>query len=284
VTAPSVVVPGSSVAVKTTFTNGATVPMRNAVTSLTVPAGWSATATTPTQFAVVAPGQTVTTTWTVDVPASASGGAATLSASTVYSGPDAHAATASTTLNVAYATLSDAFNTVAVTDDSNPTIGNLDGSGYSYSAQALASKGVTPGSTLTSGGATFTWPGVAAGQKDVVTTAGQVIATSGSGSSLSVLGTGNNGAASGTITVTYTDGTTSQAPLTFADWYSNAAAAGTTLVVTAPYWNRPTGSTQPPIHPVSVYAANLPIASGKQISYLTLPSNSRLHIFATALE
>jgi beta-glucosidase len=284
VSAPPVAVPGSSVAVKTTFTNGATVAMRNAVTSLTVPSGWTATATTPAQFAVVSPGQTVTTSWTVDVPAGASGGAAMLSASTVYSGPDAQPATASTTLNIAYATLSDAFNTVGVTDDSDPTVGNLDGSGYSYSAQALASKGVTPGSTLASGGASFTWPNVPAGQQDVVTTAGQVIAMSGSGTSLSVLGTGNNGSASGTITVTYTDGTTSQAPLTFADWYSNAAAPGTTLAVTAPYWNRPTGSTQPAIHPVSVYAANLPITSGKAISYITLPSNSRLHVFATAVE
>jgi beta-glucosidase len=271
------------VAVNTTFTNGATVPVRNAITSLTVPSGWKATATTPTQCAVVSPGQTVTTSWTVDVPAGASGGAAMLSASTVYSGPDAHPATASITLNVAYAQLSDAFNTIGVTDDSNPTVGNLDGSGYSYSAQALASQGVTPGSTLTSGGATFTWPNVPAGEKDVVTTAGQVIATGGSGTTLSVLGTGNNGNATGTITVTYADGSTSQAPLTFADWYSNAAAPGSTLVVTAPYWNRPTGSTQPAIHPVSVYAANLPITSGKPISYITLPTNSRLHIFATAV-
>ncbi|MCU1655861.1 MAG: Beta-glucosidase [Pseudonocardiales bacterium] len=283
VSAPAVAVPGSSVTVTTTFTNGATVPVRDAVTGLTVPSGWSAMATTPARFAVVSPGQTVSTSWTVGVPAGASGGAVTVSASTVYSGPDAHPATSSTTVNVAYAKLSDAFNTVGVTDDSNPTIGNLDGSGYSYSAQALASQGVTPGSTLTSGGATFTWPDVPAGQNDVVTTAGQVIAASGSGTSLSVLGTGNNGDASGTITVTYTDGTTSQAPLTFADWYSNTAAAGSTLVVTAPYWNRPAGSTQPAIHPVSVYAANLPITSGKQLSYLTLPSNSRLHIFATAV-
>jgi beta-glucosidase len=284
VSAPPVAVPGSSVAVRTTFTNGATVPVRNAVTSLTVPSGWAATATTPTQFAVVSPGQTVTTSWTVGVPAGASGGAATQSASTVYSGPDAQPATAATTLNIAYATLSDAFNTVGVTDDSDPTVGNLDGSGYSYSAQALASKGVTPGSALTSGGASFTWPDVPAGQQDVITTAGQVIALSGSGTSLSVLGTGNNGSASGTITVTYTDGTTSQATMTFADWYSNAAAPGTTLAVTAPYWNRPTGSTQPAIHPVSVYAANLPITSGKAISYITLPSNSRLHVFATTVE
>ncbi|MDT4905172.1 MAG: beta-glucosidase [Pseudonocardiales bacterium] len=284
VSAPSVLVPGSSVSVGSTFTNGATVPVRTAVTSLTVPSGWTASATTPARFAVVDPGKSVSTTWQVTVPAGAKGGAATLAASTTYAGPDAHPATGSATVNVAFADLSHAFDTVGVTDDSNAAVGNFDGAGYSYSAQGLASKGITPGSAVSSGGATFTWPNVPAGQPDVVTTAGQVVALSGSGSSLSVLGAGNNGDASGTITVTYADGTTSQAPLTFADWYGNTPAAGTTLAFTAPYWNRPAGSTQPAIHPVSVYAANLPIPSGKQIAYLTLPSNARLHLFAVTVK
>ena len=279
--APSVVVPGTTVAVTTTFTNGATVAMHSAATSLGVPSGWTATATTPSQFAVVQPGQTVTTNWSVAVPADAAGGPSTLTATTTYDGPSAHPAIGTATVNVAYPSLAAAYDTVGVTDDSNPGPGNFDGSGYSYSAQALASKGVTPGSTVTSGGATFTWPDVPAGSDDVVTTAGQVIALNGSGSTLSVLGAGNNGDASGTITVTYADGSISQAPLTFADWYSDAAGAGTSIAVTAPYWNRPAGSTQPAIHAVSVYEANLPLTTGKQIAYVTLPSNSRLHIFAT---
>jgi beta-glucosidase len=269
--------------VTTTFTNGATVPVRAVTTALDVPSGWAATATTPNQSQVVQPGQTVTTNWSVAVPAGAAGGPSTMTATTSYGGPGAHPAVGTATVNVAYPSLSAAYDTVGVTDDSNPGPGNFDGQGFSYSAQALASKGVTPGSTVSSGGGTFTWPDVPAGQDDAVTTAGQVVALNGSGATLSVLGAGNNGDASGTITVTYTDGSTSQAPLTFADWYSDAASAGTSIAVTAPYWNRPAGSTQPAIHAVSVYEANLPLSAGKQICYVTLPSNSRLHIFAAQL-
>lgn len=132
-------------------------------------------------------------------------------------------------------------------------------------------------------GAGFTWPDVPAGQPDAVTTAGQIVATSGSGTSLNILGTGTNGTQSGPVTVTYTDGSTSSGTLTFADWYSNQAVPGCTLVLTAPYWNRPAGSTLDPNHHVSLYAASLPLSAGKQVAYVSLPSNSRLHIFATTI-
>jgi hypothetical protein len=42
------------------------------------------------------------------------------------------------------------FNNVGVTDDTNTDVGNIDGSGSSLSAQALADVGVTPGSTVES--------------------------------------------------------------------------------------------------------------------------------------
>jgi beta-glucosidase len=58
---------------------------------------------------------------------------------------------------------------------------------------------------------------------------------------------------------------------------------GSTLVVTTPHWNRPAGSTLPADHQVSLYATSLPLSAGKSVAYLTLPSNSRLHIFATAV-
>jgi hypothetical protein len=45
-----------------------------------------------------------------------------------------------------------------VRDDADPTSGNLDGSGYSFSKQALASVGVQPGGPVTSGSTTFTCP------------------------------------------------------------------------------------------------------------------------------
>jgi len=284
VTAPAVATPGSTLSVTTTFTNGATEPVRGAATALTVPAGWTATAQTPASFALVAPGQTVSTTWSVTVSANAPGGAVTLTATTSYAGSDRlPPATGSTTVNVAFATLAAAYNTVGVTDDANPAVGNLDGSGYSYSAQALASVGVTPGGTVTSGTTAFTWPDVPAGQPDAVTTAGQIVALHGSGTALSLLGTGTNGTQSGPLTVTYTDGSTSTSTVTFADWYSNQPVAGCTLVVTSPYWNRPAGSTQPADHMVSLYAATVSLTSGKQVAYVTLPSNGRLHIFAATV-
>ena len=55
------------------------------------------------------------------------------------------------------------------------------------------------------------------------------------------------------------------------------------LVVTAPYWNRPAGSTLPPDHKVSLYATSVTLTPGRQIAYVTLPNNARLHIFATSL-
>jgi beta-glucosidase len=283
VSAPDTVLPGSTITVTTAFTNAATVPVHNAETTLDVPAGWTAEAQTPTSFALVAPGQTQSTRWSVSVPQDAAGGPASMQASTTYAGSDAQApSTDSTSLQVAYADLPAAFNTVGVTDDANPKPGNFDGSGYSYSAQALASVGVTPGGAVTSGPATFRWPDVPPGTADVVTTDGQAVAFGGSGSGLALLGAGTNGTQSGPVTVTYTDGTRSQSTVTLADWYSNKAVSGCSLVVTAPRWNRPAGSPYPAAHHVSLYSATLPLDTGKQIAYVTLPTNHRLHVFAMA--
>jgi beta-glucosidase len=281
VSAPSVVLPGKSLTVSATFTNGASVPVRNATTTLSLPDGWTAQPQGSTTSATVEPGASRTATWTVNVPADAAGGTSTLTATTTYDGPDAAPATGSTSVQTAYGDLAAAFNAVGVTNDDNPGPGNLDGSGYSYSAQALASVGVTPGDPVGSSG--FTWPDVPAGQQDVVTTHGQIVAVHGSGSSLAFLGTGTNGTQSGPVTVTYADATTSSGTLTFADWYGNAAVPGCTLVVTSPHWNRPAGSTLDPNHHVSLYAASIPLTAGKQIAYITLPDNARLHVFATAL-
>jgi beta-glucosidase len=204
------------------------------------------------------------------------GGAAAVTATTRYA---RSAASGTASVNIAYPNLAAAFNTVAVSDDANPAAGNFDGSGYSYSAQALASVGVTPGGTI--GG--FTWPSAAAGQPSTVTAQGQVVVRGGSGSSLAFLLAGTSSLQSGTVTVTYTDGTSSSGTVTAPDWYNNAAAPGSTLVVTTPHWNRPAGSTLPADHQVSLYASSVPLTAGKTISYVTLPANSGLHVFATAV-
>jgi beta-glucosidase len=280
VTAPAVATPGKDFTATTAFTNDATEAVTSARTTLRLPSGWTAKALTPATYASVAPHQTVTARWSVTVPAGAAGGSAAVTATTRYTGSD-HRPAASGTANVsiAYPDLAAAFNTVAVSDDANPAAGNFDGSGYSYSAQALASAGVTAGGPI--GG--FTWPSAAPGQPDVVTAQGQVIVQGGSGPALAFLLAGTSSLQSGTVTVTYTDGTTSSGTVTAPDWYNNAAAPGSALVVTTPHWNRPAGSTLPADHQVSLYSSSVPLTAGKTVAYLTLPSNSGLHVFATAV-
>jgi len=289
VNAPAIATAGGTLSVTTTFTNGATEAVRKAAMTLSVPTGWTANPTTAASFRKVEPGTSVSTTWSVTIPATATGGAATLSGATRYDGsPKTSPGDGSATIQVAYANLAAAYTDVGVTDDANPAPGNLDGAGFSFSAQALASVGVVPGGTVTSGSgaggsASFTWPTAPAGQPDTVTTAGQSIALTGSGSTLSVLGAGTNGTQSGSVTVTYTDGSTSTSTLTMADWYNNQAVPGCTLVATAPYWNRPAGSTYPQDQKVSLYAASIPLSAGKQAAYVTLPNNKQLHIFADTI-
>ena len=281
VSAPNIGTPGTTVSVKTTFTNGSTDPVVLAKTALTVPSGWTAKAASPSLFPIVRAGGTATTTWKVTIPATATGGASQLSATTVYAGSHGlPPGTGAATVHIAYPSLSAAFDTIGVSDDSAPTSGNLDGSGFSFSAEALASVGVTPGAAIDG----FTWPGAAAGTNDAVTTGGQILVQGGSGSSLAFLAVGTNGTQSGTVTVTYTDGSTSTGTITAADWYSNAAVTGCSLVVTSPYWNIPANTTEPAIHPVSLYSTSVPLTAGKTVAYVGLPSNNRLHIFATAVQ
>jgi beta-glucosidase len=281
VSAPSVAQGGTTLSVKTTFTNGATQSVDDATTSLTVPSGWKATAKTPSTFRTVRAGQSVSTTWSVSVPAGVKGGAVTFNGGTRYRGsPRTSPGDGSATVQVAYANLTAADNVVGITDDANPTPGNLDGSGYSLSAQELASVGVTPGGTVTSGSTSFTWPDAPVGTPDAVTTAGQIVSVSGSGSALSFLGAGTNGTQSGPVTLTYTDGTTSTSTLTMADWFSNAAVPGCSLVVTVPGWNTPPNSTYPHTQKVSLYSASVPLTAGKTLAYVTLPNLGGLHVFA----
>jgi beta-glucosidase len=275
VAAPSVVAAGGTTPVSATFTNGSTETVRNATLALAVPNGWTAGA--PDRIASVAPGKSVTATWQVTVPADAEAGAATLTASASY----AHATvTGTATVQVPYPTLAAATNNTAISDDADPAGGNFDGGGYSYSAQALASVGLTPGAKVTHDGLTFEWPNVPAATPDNVVTSGQTIALSGQGGQLAFLGAGAFGTQTGQVTVTYTDGTTSTGTITMSDWYSNAAVTGDEVVATTPHWNIPAGSTLDPNHKVSVYYSAVPLSAGKTVAAVTLPNNTNLHVFA----
>jgi beta-glucosidase len=118
---------------------------------------------------------------------------------------------------------------------------------------------------------------------------GQTIDLSGSGTDLGFLGAGAFGAASGTGTITYTDGSTQSYSLAMADWYNNAPVSGDELATTTTSWNF-SSSTQT-AHPVSIYFASVPLEAGKTVASVTLPTVSAsagngitaLHVFAMAI-
>jgi hypothetical protein len=173
------------------------------------------------------------------------------------------------------------YNNKGITDDNNPTTGTFDGGEASYSAQGLAAAGLGPGATVNHDGQTFTWPDVPTGEPDNTATDGQVIATSGSGAKLGFLGAAAFATQSGTVFLTYSDGSVVQAPLAFADWYFNDPAPGTDIVAMVP-WN------VPPEHPdqdhlVSVFYGSIPLDPSKTVRFVTLPTNRNLHIFAMAV-
>jgi hypothetical protein len=189
---------------------------------------------------------------------------------------------------VPFGSVAAAYDNTGISDDTDTAPANLDGGGYSLSAQALAAAGITAGSAVQAGGLTFTWPAAAAGTPDNVLAGGQAISLTGTGSTLGFLLTATYGPASGTGTVYYTDGTSQTFTLTVPDWYGSVPA-GSDPVVTTPYRNGP-GNNQDQ-HPVTIYYAGVPLAQGKTVQSVVLPdvstapvsTSTAMHIFAISI-
>jgi hypothetical protein len=238
----------------------------------------------------VQPGQTAQTSWQVTVPVNAASGSSNqLTATASYTDANGTGTvTQAGQVSVPYASLPDAFNNPGISDDSNPSAGDLDGGGLSYSAQALAAAGLTAGASFTHDGLTFTWPNAQPATNDNILAGGQTIALSGSGSTLGLIGTGDYGTAGGTGTITYTDGSTQQFNVMLPDWWSNTAPTGGDILATLPYINSSTGKEN---QHVSVYYVGVPLQAGKTVKYVTLPDVSLsavqgqtvMHIFAMAI-
>jgi beta-glucosidase len=287
VQAPSVIPAGSTATVAVTLVNDGDYAMPQAQFTLAVPRGWQVTPAGPLP-GFVAPHQTVTARLRVTVPAGAKPGARTLTARITSAGGGLVEATASVT--VPYSSLAAAYNNIGISDNSDEAAANYDGVGDSFSAQALAAAtptALSPGTTVTTGGTTFTWPAVASGTPDNVVSAGQTVELSGTGTDLGFLGSSQNGTATGTVTVHYADGSSQSFNLNVADWYANSPALGDQLLTTTSSWNfqsNPIGA-----HPVSLYFASVPLQSGKQVTSVTLPTvtnaggTTAMHIFAMAI-
>ena len=285
-TAPGVAEPGATVTATTTFHNGAAEPKERVMMALSAASGWIVTATSPTTFDRVHSGQSVHTTWDVTVPPAATPGSYALAATARYLGAR-RVDTASTQVSVPYPALVAAFGNTGVSSDTDPGAGDLDGGGFSYSAQALAAAGFTPGARVTHDGLTFDWPAAAPGTPDNALASGQSLVLTGSGERIGLLGAAAYGTASGSATVTFADGSTESFPLALADWWSPTAAPGTGIVGTFGHLNTPTGRLNQTVH---LYVASVALTPGRVPRYLTLPDVSArvavgqptMHIFAVA--
>jgi len=185
--------------------------------------------------------------------------------------------------NTPYPNLAASFNNVAITDEADPTKGHFDRDGDSYSAQALATAGVTPGGTVTSNGASFTWPSSAVGTNDNVAGSGVLVKVSGSGAKLAFLGA-EAGFDTDSITVTYTDGTTTTGSLGFPNWCcSDPHAYGASPAITTDHRNTPSGPANFGTS-YQVFYNSIPLDASKTVATVTLPAKQSIHLFAVAVQ
>ncbi|WP_377267045.1 hypothetical protein [Peterkaempfera sp. SMS 1(5)a] len=185
-----------------------------------------------------------------------------------------------------YANLAASFNNVGITADTNTAPGNFDGGGASFSETALTNAHAGPGASVTASGVTFTFPNVAAGAADNTVAAGQTIKQSGSGT-LGLLVSASYGPASGSGTLTYTDGSTQSYSITAPDWFSTTPPSGGSLAVSSAYQNRQGNTTYNGTG--NIFAVTVTLTSGKTLASVTLPPGGALaggtpavHVFAVA--
>ncbi|MEU7292718.1 NEW3 domain-containing protein [Streptomyces exfoliatus] len=273
--------------VKVTVTNAGPARMRSLTVSFGGPVGWAVQPSTVRVDGSLTAGASSDATFRIQVPEQRGGFTVrTFTATATYQGGDGlGSATATRTQRsgTPLARLADAYNNVAVTDESNTAPGDYDGEGNSFSAQKLADVGLRPGGTVDALGARLVWPNVPSGTRNNVTASGQAVTLNGSGSKLVFLGSGVTSGASGTATVYYTDGTSGTGTFGFPNWsFDPANAHGATLVASSDGRNRPSGYGNAGIK-YRVFAHSIPLDPAKQVDFVVLPSNGNIHLFDMAV-
>ncbi len=217
-----------------------------------------------------------------------------------------------------------AYNSPGLLDDGATDSLSFDGDGTDYSAQSLASAtlatgycsqqpadwaaaqacspagGVAPASLIETpgGGATgtFAFPAADPGVFDNYRADGQVLPSPTAGNytaqTIRFLGAaaGTGGAEStGTVTITYTDGSAQQITIGFDDWNATTFTSDNTAVAICGYRDYVTSGPHAESIPADIFstpAYALTVPGGQQIASITLPSaasSGQLHIFSIAV-
>ncbi len=138
-------------------------------------------------------------------------------------------------------------------------------------------------------GVNYVWPNVPVGTLDNIEEAGQTIPLNvpAGATKIGLLGSASNAGkagAGGTVTVHYTDGTSSTFNAVFSDWTlgagGNPPVAGNATAVTTTYRNV-TGNQQDPVK-TYVFSVTANLTAGKTVASITLPtaSGGDAHVFA----
>jgi len=161
------------------------------------------------------------------------------------------------------------------TDGSTYTTGGLDGQGYSYSANLLTPSRAYNGVLLDFG---------PSNAMDTVSANGQTIALpTGQYSVLMMLGTAVNGNQTAqTITVTYTDGSSTQFKQSFSDWFTPQKYTGESAGVIMAYRNSANGTKDKRVF--NLYEYRFALNKSKTVESVTLPNNSHVAVLAATVE
>lgn len=180
-----------------------------------------------------------------------------------------------------------AYNNTGTTDDTGDHAeGDYDGGGWSYSRQALAAAGLTPGGQGSVNGLAYTWPNSPAGRPDNASATGQTIELPTPAAKLSFLGSAVNGNQQTRATVTYDDGTTDSIDLSFTDWTVGGGGGtvqyGNEVVARTAYRNV-AGADKDPVATYVFATKPVEAPAGRTIKSVKLPDNADLHVFTVAV-
>jgi predicted alpha-1,2-mannosidase len=176
--------------------------------------------------------------------------------------------------------------TAASDDAGDHTEADYDGGGVSYSRQALAAAGLTPGGTGAVQGLPFTWPDVPVGDPDNVPADGQLLNLNlpAGTTKLSFIGSAVNGNQQTTATLNFSDGSTQPIDLSFSDWTLGGGGDtlhyGNLIVATTPYRNESGGGRD---NVTTHIFATAPVTLTQTPVSITLPKNRDLRIFTVAV-
>lgn len=289
---------GKTISIVSNVTNASDSVARQVAVTLNAPSGWTLGQSATTTIPTLNPRQSISISWTVQVPQNIVPGTYQLAVTAVYQsgGSVSNSTAGTTTLRVAFPSLSSVFDNIGVTSNSNPNPSNgffgFDGIGTTYSAEGLAAAGITPGGTIVSEGMQFTWPNIGPALPDNVLANGQAILLPGKGGQLGFVAASNNAPVSGTGAVYYSDGTSVPFTVSVGNfWYASGQNGNpaNTQIASVNYANYPTGSSG---HTIYLFSLFTPIDPTKTVQAVILPrvtgsvqgSAAAMHIFSISIE